>query len=55
MDWLKGKKTIIGCVAAGVLVAIHGMGYVDDQTAQMIAAAILAWTGIALRLAVGGK
>jgi hypothetical protein len=53
MEWLKGKKTMIGAIAAGVLVAAHAMGWVDDQAAQMIAAAILTWTGVSLRMAVG--
>ena len=52
MSWLKGKKTVLGSVAGGALVIAHALGWVDTQMAEMIGAAILAWTGISLRMAV---
>lgn len=52
LTWLKGKKTYIG-IAAGVVysVAIQ-LGYVASEEA--IWTVIVAWTGIAFRLAQKG-
>ena len=54
MKWLNNRKSIIGMVAAGLLVIVEAVWptLFDDQTAQVIAGFILTWTGISLRLAI---
>ena len=54
MNWLKGKKTMLGAVAGGALVIAHATGWIDAQTFQVIGGFIVTWTGVSLRLAVKG-
>jgi len=62
MEWIKGKKTIIGSVLAGLLTTLWGLDHlvnaadatwISDATYAMLAGPIAAWTGVSLRLAVG--
>jgi len=52
---LKGKKTYIGIVASFILSAlfIAKVVPIDSQYAQLIGAAILTFTGVSYRSAVG--
>ena len=55
MGWLKGKKTVLGSVAAGAPVIAHSLNLLDSQTAEIIAGVIVAWTGVSLRPALKNK
>ncbi|MFQ5591312.1 MAG: hypothetical protein ACE5HE_09135 [Phycisphaerae bacterium] len=52
MGFLKGKKTMIGSVAAGLLVIAFSLGLIDEKLAGLLAGLVTAWTGVALRLAI---
>ena len=52
MDFLKGKKTIIGSIAGAVLMVAWSLGLIDDATAKMLLGIVAAWTGVSLRLAI---
>lgn len=54
MKWLKGKKTILGMVGLGVLLIVRALELIDAQTAEIVGACILTWTGVSLRLAMKG-
>lgn len=55
MKWLDGKKTILGSVAAGLLVIANAMGWIDVKTAEVIGGFIIAWTGVAIKLAIAKR
>jgi hypothetical protein len=52
IEFLKGKKTVLGAVAFGVLQALHTAGQVNDEVYGYLVALIVAWTGIAIRNAI---
>ena len=52
MHWLKGKKTYIGAIAAGLVIALESAGVLDAEVAGYALALIVAWTGIAIRGAI---
>ena len=52
MDWLRGKRTIIGSLAAGVLTVLYSLNVIDEQLAGVLAGLIVTWTGVSMRLAV---
>lgn len=52
MEWLKGKKTILGSIAGGVVIVLVGLNVIDDETATVLLGVIATWTGISLRMAV---
>lgn len=45
---LKGWKTYLGLIAAGVLGILWTSGLVDDKTAEMVAYLITLWTGVGM-------
>ena len=47
-QWLSGKKTTIGATAGVVLAWAQAMGWVDDNTAIMLASVLTIWTGVAV-------
>ena len=52
---LKGKKTYIVAIAAGVVVVARGLGFVDDAVMQ-VALGLLGFTGLAtLRHGISNK
>lgn len=53
MKWLRGKRTILGSIAAGVVVIISSLNLVDEQVAGTLLGVIVTFTGVSLRLAVG--
>jgi len=57
LDWLDGRKTYIGLIAAGALGIARAEGWVDDHTTEILGVLIATWTGVALRAAwkKGGK
>lgn len=52
MDWLDGKKTILGSVAAGLVIILRALDVLDDDTAGVLLGVILTFTGVSLRLAM---
>jgi outer membrane lipoprotein SlyB len=48
LSWLNGKKTYIGMIAGGMLGIAVSAGWVEWEKVQWIAAAIAAWTGVAI-------
>lgn len=50
IDFLSGKKTIIGIVAGSIYSVLIALNYVEDN--QIIWTLIAAWTGISFRLAL---
>lgn len=54
MEFLKGKKTIIGSIAGAVVTVAWSLGLIDDATAKMLLGIVVAWTGVSLRLAIKG-
>ena len=52
MSWMKGKKTIIGSVAGGLLAVAWSLGLIDDATAKVVLGLVATWTGVSLRLAI---
>lgn len=52
MAWLKGKKTILGSIAGGLVIVAWSLGLIDQQTAGTLLGIVAAWTGVALRLAI---
>ena len=52
MEWLKGKKTMIGGVAGGAVLIVWSLNLIDDDTAKMLLGFIAAWTTVAVRLAI---
>ena len=52
MDWLKGKKTVIGGVAGGLTIIAWSLNLIDQETAGMLLGAIATWTTVSLRLAI---
>lgn len=53
--WLRGRKTYLGMIAAGVLGISWSCGLIDDRVAETLAVLIATWTGISFRAAVGKK
>jgi len=51
---LKGWKTILGCVALGVITTLNAMGLIPDDQFQTLGLLIASFTGIAMRLAIKG-
>lgn len=51
-QWMAGRKTYLGMIAAGALGILWSCGLVDDQSAEIIAAIITTWTGISIRAAI---
>lgn len=45
---MNGKKTYIGMIAGGMLGIAVSAGWVEWEKVQWIAAAIAAWTGVAI-------
>ena len=54
MTWLSGKKTYIGLIASFVLALLGIFGVVQptSEVFQLLAAAILTFTGVAYREAI---
>jgi len=52
LTFLKGKKTYLGLIAAGILGLSWSYGLVDEKVAETIAIFIATWTGISLRSAM---
>ena len=50
-QWLQGKKTYLGMIAAGILGILWTCGKITDEQAGIAASIITAWTGIAIRSA----
>ena len=55
LEFLSGKKTYIGLVVSFVLAALAALGYLDanSELFQVIIAAVLMFTGVAYREAIG--
>jgi phage-related minor tail protein len=47
-NWLDGKKTVIGAVAANIASWLALKGYLNDPTAGMVMGIIAAITGVGL-------
>ena len=47
------NKTTLGSLAGALLTIAWGLGWIDEQTATVLAGLIASATGVALRLAVG--
>ena len=52
MEWFKGKKTMLGSIAGGLVIALIGLNVIDDEVGTVLLGLIATWTGISLRLAV---
>jgi len=57
MKMLRGKKTILGSIALGLLAAVYGLDQLIDPATmwlpyEVITGLVAAWTGVSLRLAV---
>lgn len=48
INWLNGKKTVIGAIAGAVLPWLFASGYMDQNDAALLAVLISAWTGVAV-------
>ena len=47
-NWLDGKKTIIGAIAANIVPWLILKGYLTDDTAEMLMGVVAAVTGAGL-------
>ncbi len=54
MNWLSGKKTILGSLAGGVLVIAWSLSLIDDDMAKTLLGLVAMWTGVSLRMAIKG-
>lgn len=52
LAFLKGKKTYLGMIAAGILGLSWSYGLIDDKVAESLSIFIATWTGISLRAAM---
>ena len=50
MKWLKGKKSIIGSVLCGIIVALFALKVIDETTALLLLSTVGTATGISYRL-----
>lgn len=51
-EWLKGKKTFIGCAIAGVEAVALTAGWIDEATMLKVNAYLVPLIGVTLRLAI---
>jgi hypothetical protein len=49
MQWLNGKKTYIGLVAAGAVGLTKSLGWITPEVAAHCWPIIGAWTGVAIK------
>lgn len=52
IEFLRGKKAYIGFIAYGILHALYTAEQVSDEVYGHLLALIVAWTGVAVRLAI---
>lgn len=52
MNWLSGKKTYIGIVAGLIIGLLYELDVLGSEIAGTLGALVLAWTGVAVRLAI---
>ena len=52
MEWLKGKRTMLGSIAGGVVIILLGLNVINDEVGTVLLGLIATWTGISLRLAM---
>lgn len=48
LEFLDGKKTVIGAIASPVVGWLIIKGYIDGDTATLVLSIVSIWTGIAL-------
>lgn len=53
LEWLDGKKTILGSIALFVTGGAYALKWIDEATFEKLAAVIGAWTVLGLRHAIG--
>lgn len=52
MTWLKGKKTYLGVIAFFILGGLKAIGWVDENTFQILLTVVGGWTAYGIHDAV---
>jgi len=55
MNWLKGKKTYIVALVAGVLAAAVQLGFIDVALSNQVLLFVVSTLGVTLRMAIASK